>query len=102
MNDIFYAGYDLEKAGFNFDAKNSNNPANVALLNDIACDFVRISKSSIPLDKDAISEMLIDYTKSISDLMPIVILSVDVNGEVNRHNINRDNDVFISLFKKNV
>lgn len=102
MNEIFYAGYDLEKAGFNFSARGRDNEENLEILCGIAGDFVRFSKTRANLDEQAIREMLIDFTGSLPMLMPIVVLALDENGSVEKQNIDRDHAVFNKLFEKSI
>jgi hypothetical protein len=102
MNEIFYTGYDLEKAGFNFSSRGRNNQENLELLRGIAGDFVRFSKPRAQLDEQAICNMLIDFTGSVPELMPIVVLSLDGKGEVEKQNIDRNNAVFNQLFEKGI
>lgn len=102
MNEIFYAGYDLEKAGFNFSARGRENEENLEILCGIVGDFVRFSKTRAKLDEQSIREMLIDFTGSQPELMPIVVLALDGSGEVEKQNINRDHAIFSKLFEKGI
>lgn len=101
MNEIFYLGYDLEKAGYNFSLCPEKNEENVRLLHGIASDFAKASKARARLDEEELKDRLVHFAGSINNLLPIVVLSVSHQGVLKEENINRGSTVFKQLFGGN-
>jgi hypothetical protein len=100
MNDTFPISYDLQLAGFDFEAVKKKSDHNIALLNGIAEDIVKASdhKAGIKCAKEEILYRFYEAVPSIAMVVPLMVLYIASSSTISLKFINRSSPSFHNFF----
>jgi hypothetical protein len=100
INNHFFIGYDLHKAGFIFDPPHIACNFNLDLLCGFAADFAKVSasKAGLSIGKDEIIAELLKLLLSVSRDNFIVVLSLHKKGAITGKVTHRKSLLFNELF----